>query len=150
MNSCYQTVEVTFPSSSHTFQMMAMRPVLPQAERAHLEDGFAVRTTGREVTTWYPSEEVTRRQEDGTFMRWVAKPTLNDAVKAVTTSAGFEFNGGVVTLRLPSKSYYWSAPTYAVPEEEYFETAYWHVKDGWVFESDEKEEDYDSHYYRYG
>jgi hypothetical protein len=157
MNSCYQTVEVTFPFSSQTFHMMAMLPVLPTAERAHLEDGFAVRMTERrQVTTWYPSDEVTRVQEDGTFMRWVAKPTLEDAVHyRVKEARCFEFNGGKVTLRLPSMSpFYWSAPRYAVPEEGPFETGYWHVTDGWIFESDEKpvEEDiaYDAYYYRYG
>jgi hypothetical protein len=152
MNSCYQTVEVTFPTSSQTFHMMAMLPVLPSAERAHLEDGFAVRMTDRrQVTTWYPSDEVTRVQEDGTFMRWVAKPTLEDAVHyRVKEARCFEFNGGKVTLRLPSMSpFYWSAPRYAVPEEGPFETGYWHVNDGWIFESDEKEAD-DAYYYRYG
>jgi len=158
--SCLQTVLIHMPFSPYFFNSMEEIPILP-TEMQEVAKGLLVRQVDEGVTTmWFPSGHVNRYMADGTIRIWYPKPTINDLVLSPAMSSSFQFHtNGAVTGWYYGAAYYWSPPIESKPVDGPFETAYWHVSDGWVFESEETceacyrndsalPEDY--HYYRYG
>ena len=147
------------PFSPYFFNSMEEIPVLP-TEMQDTATDHCVRHVHDGVTTmWFPSGHVNRYMADGTIRIWYPKPTINDLVLSPAMSSSFQFHtNGAVTGWYYGAAYYWSPPIESKPVDGPFETAYWHVRDGWVFDSEETceacyhnenlPEDY--HYYRYG
>lgn len=143
-----------FPFSVHPFYTLEKAPVLPVLEQEYVKDGFAVRKDdGKKTILWYPSGHINVYENDS-FKIWEPRPTMQTAIEQKPQSITTTFHSnGAVTASYGSVHYYWSAPRDTEAEEGPFETAYWHVTEGWIFESDEvhdENEEYDAYYYRYG
>lgn len=163
MSSSFQTVEVHLPFSPLIFHAMGVRPILPKS-MLDVASKYAVRNEKDGVTTiWYPNTQVIQHFPDNTVKVWYGKPSILNALTIPGHSSNFiQFHkGGAVTTVITQNGipFYWSGPVAAPVADGPFERGYNHPSEGWVFSSDEdyvdgccnnKDEAYDSHYYRYG